>query len=121
MEFINPGQVAILDFPQIEKLKSKRRPVLLLCELPGNYNDWLCCMFSTKLHQTIEDFDETIDQHSLDFESCGIKIPSVIRISRLAVVSTQSLRGCLGSIEDQRLKRIQAHLCQWIGQELTST
>jgi len=111
---MQPGQVALMRFLQVDLTAGKPRPVLLIAPAPGMYDDWLVCMFSTKLHQAIPDFDEVINQSASDFESSGIRLPSVIRAARLAVVSSDLLIGALGKISQERLHRIQTTLVDWI-------
>ncbi len=56
-----PGQVGLVPFPQVDLTAGKPRPVLLLARVPGPYEDWLVCMFSTKLHQAVQGFDEVMN------------------------------------------------------------
>jgi mRNA interferase MazF len=109
-----PGQVALVPFPHVDLTPGKPRPVLLLARVPGPYDDWLVCMFSTRLHQEVQGFDEVIDAGASDFEQSGLKIPSVIRVARLAVVSDEMLLGCIGEIGGERRGRIQKRLASWI-------
>jgi mRNA interferase MazF len=81
----------------------KLRPVLLIAEIPGRFEDWLIGMLSTQLHQALPGFDEVLDENQADFLESGVKVAGVIRIARLAVVSITSLTGAIGSISDQRL------------------
>jgi len=57
-------------------------------------------MFSTKLDQAVPGFDEVIGADASDFEQSGLKVPSVIGVARLAVVSEEMLVGRIGG--DQR-------------------
>jgi mRNA interferase MazF len=92
----------------------KPRPVLLLARVPGAYEDWLVCMFSTKLQQAVQGFDDVIDSTASDFAQSGLKVSSVIRVARLAVVSEDMLVGRIGEIGEERLRRIQTRLADWI-------
>jgi len=67
-----------------------------------------------QLHQEIPDFDEVITLADADFQQSGLKLASVIRISRLAVVRGDILLGKLGEIDTQRLFRIKQRLANWI-------
>lgn len=109
-----PGQAALVPFPRVDLTPGKPRPVLLLARVPGPYDDWLVCMFSTRLHQEVQGFDEVIDADASDFEQSGLKTPSVIRVARLAVVSDEMLLGCIGAIGEERLSRIREKLANWI-------
>lgn len=114
MAVTRPGQVAILRFPHTDLSSGKPRPVLLIAPVPGVHDDWLICMLSTQLQHVFEGFDELIDQSQSDFQSSGLKIASVVRIARLAVVSADLLVGTIGEVDPERLKRVQGKLANWI-------
>lgn len=110
-----PGQVVLLKFPQSDLSAGKPRPVLLIVRAPGGrYEDWLVCMLSTQLHQALPGFDEILDESQPDFIESGVRVRSVIRISRLAVVSADMLLGNIGTIGDERFMRIRKALADWI-------
>lgn len=92
------------------------RPALLIRKLPGQYDDWLICMISSQLHHYIPGFDEIMQVDTPDFASSGLKVVSVIRIGRLAVVEGEILLGAIGEIGAERLHRIQVRLASWLTQ-----
>lgn len=104
---IAPGKIGVLRFPRTDLGAGKQRPVLVLARLPGRHDDWLVCMFSTQIHQAVEDFDEVIKEEDRDFKASGLTLPSVIRVGRLAVVSSEVLTGATGEIATARLERIR--------------
>lgn len=108
------GQIVLFRFPQTDQAAGKLRPALVLRRLPGQYNDWLICMVSSQIEQGIAGFDETITRGDADFESSGLKMPSILRISRLAVVNEEILLGQLGQVEEQRLTRIKEKISDWV-------
>jgi mRNA interferase MazF len=83
---IAEGQVVLFRFPQTDQTIGKLRPALVIRQLPSFYHDWLICMISSQLDQEIPGFDEIITPKDPDFNQTGLKLPSLIRISRLAVV-----------------------------------
>lgn len=92
----------------------KVRPALLLAQLPGLHDDWLTCMISSQRKHFNRGFDEIVEQSDSDFVPSGLKLSSVIRIGRLAVVEGNVLLGAVGEISDERLKRIKTRLAQWL-------
>ena len=108
------GQIVLFRFPQTDRTEGKLRPALVLRRLPGRHNDWLICMISSNLDQEVPEFDEVITPEDLDFKESGLKVPSLIRIGRLAVVEGDILIGKLGQIDTQRLLRIKQKLSIWI-------
>jgi mRNA interferase MazF len=111
---ISEGQIVLFRFPQTDRTEGKLRPALVLRQLPGRHNDWLICMISSNLDQEVPEFDEVIAPDDSDFKECGLKVPSLIRIGRIAVVDGDILLGKLGQIDDQRLLRIKYKLSCWI-------
>ena len=110
------GQVVVFRFPQTDLEEGKLRPALLLGRLPGQYDDWLICMISSQIRQYISGFDEIIEDSSDDFEQSGVKVPSVIRVGRLAVVSDEILLGAMGEISSERLRRVKKNLSNWLSE-----
>jgi mRNA interferase MazF len=80
------GQIVLFRFPQTDLEGGKLRPALLLAQLPGGYDDWLICMISSQIRQYVPGFDEIVQETDADFAGSGLKVSSVIRIGRLAVV-----------------------------------
>jgi mRNA interferase MazF len=111
------GQVVVFRFPQTDFEEGKLRPVLLLGKLPGNYDDWLICMVSSQTHQYIEGFDEIVQENDIDFGESGMKVTSVIRVGRLAVLSGEILLGAIGQLSDERLSRVEKNLSDWLSEK----
>ena len=110
------GQVVVFRFPQTDLEEGKLRPALLLGKLPGNYDDWLICMISSQTRQYIEGFDELVQESANDFGESGLKVTSVIRVGRLAVVSGEILIGAIGQVSSERLSRVKKHLSDWLSE-----
>jgi mRNA interferase MazF len=111
------GQVVVFRFPQSDLEEGKLRPALLLGKLPGNYEDWLICMISSQTRQYIAGFDEIVQENDSDFGESGLKVASVIRIGRLAVVSGEILIGAIGQISRERLSQVKMHLADWLSEK----
>jgi hypothetical protein len=60
--------------------------------------------------------DEIVAGSDPDFGDSGLKAPSVLRLSRLAVLDSAVLVGCIGWIAEDRLMRIRGRLGGWIMQ-----
>lgn len=111
------GQIVIFSFPLTDLEEGKLRPALLLGKLPGEYDDWLICMISSQTRQFITDFDELVQDTENDFGESGLKVTSVIRVGRLAVVSGEILLGAIGQISSERLIRVKKHLSDWLSEK----
>jgi len=111
-----PGQVVLFLFPKADATPGKLRPALLLGMLPGRHGDWLVCMVSSQFHQFVDGFDEIVSEDSEDYQSSGLKMPSVLRIGRLAVMEGSVFVGSIGEIASSRLERIKIRLSDWLMQ-----
>jgi mRNA interferase MazF len=111
------GQVVAFRFPQTDLEEGKLRPALLLGKLPGDYDDWLICMISSQTHRYIAGFDEIVQEDESDFGERGLKVTSVIRVGRLAVVSGEILIGAIGQVSSERLSRVKKHLSDWLSEK----
>lgn len=111
------GQVVVFRFPQTDLEEGKLRPALLLGKLPGEYDDWLICMMSSQTRQYIAGFDEIVQESDSDFGESGLKVASLIRVGRLAVVSGQILIGAIGQVSSERLSRVKKHLSAWLSEK----
>lgn len=108
------GQIVLFQFVQTDQSMGKLRPALVIRKLPGSFNDWLICMISSQLHQEIPELDEIVTDKDADFAGSGLKVPSLIRITRLAVVNENVLLGRVGQIDAIRLLRIRQRLIRWL-------
>ena len=108
------GQIVLFRFPQAGLEQGKLRPALLLGRLPGEYDDWLICMITSQIRHHVPEFDEIIREGDPDFAASGLKVSSVVRVGRLAVVEGEILLGATGQIAPERLARIKTHLSEWL-------
>ena len=103
------GMVVAFRFPQTDLKDGKLRPALLLGKLPGEYDDWLVCMISSQTRHYVAGFDEIVQESDDDFEQSGLKVTSVIRVGRLAVVSGEILLGATGQVRDDLTEMSNLH------------
>lgn len=99
------GQIALTSFPYTDLSEVKLRPVLLLRQVTDRFDDWLVCMVSSQTRQTEDGLDEVVQTTGTDFSPSGLKVSSVLRLSRLAVLNETLLIGSIGAIDNNRLTR----------------
>ncbi len=63
------------------------------------------------------EFDELVRKGDDDFQASGLKVDSVIRVGRLAVVTGDILLGAIGEISARRFRRIKGNLADWLVRE----
>jgi len=111
---LKPGHVSLVRFPRTDLEEGKHRPVLLLDEMPGPFHDWLVCAITSQLRHAVVNWDEEIKETDDDFESSGLKGPSLIRIGKLATVEEEVLEGILGEISAQRVTAILLKMTDYL-------
>ena len=77
-------------------------------------------MISSQTRQYITGFDEILQEDDDDFGASGLKVTSVIRVGRLAVVSGEILIGAIGQVSNERLGRVKKHLSDWLSENWLS-
>ncbi|RDB41845.1 type II toxin-antitoxin system PemK/MazF family toxin [Halomonas sp. DQ26W] len=108
------GQIALMPFPYTNLASSKKRPVLLLRQLDHAHDDWLVCMVSSQLHQAHPQLDWVLSPGHDEFLASGLKVASVFRLSRLAILDGSLLLGQLGLVSDARLNELRRRLALWV-------
>ena len=78
------------------------------------YRDLLVCGVSTRLDQYMQELDDIISPVDADFVSSGLHTESLIRLGFLGVVPRRLVRGMLGSISDERHKRLLQRLVDYL-------
>jgi len=111
---IQDGQIVLFSFPQTDQVAGKLRPALILRSVPGAHEDWLICMVSTQLHRQVPELDEVVHETDSDFPQTGLKATSLVRVTRIAVVSADLLCGAIGNLATDRLESIRSRLGRWI-------
>jgi mRNA interferase MazF len=75
------AQIILADLPIVGQ-GWKRRPALVLRQLPG-YGDYLVCGLSSQLHQLVPGFGERLNPDPTN----GLMMPSIVRLEYLFVVA----------------------------------
>ena len=115
---IEEGQIVLLRFPYVDNTSTvKVRPGVVLRKVPGGRNDWLVCMISSQLDQFMVGVDDALFSEDPGFTASGLKVPSVIRVCRIAVCHGPTLLGAIGRIDEARLDRVRRSLVGWISGE----
>lgn len=104
---MKPGEVVLVRFPQADLEAGKLRPALVVATTPGRYADVLLAMISSRTYQVVPDFDDMIEASAPDYALTGLKVPSVIRLARLATVDPAVINARLGRISPERLQQVR--------------
>ena len=110
---MKPGDIVLIRFPQTDLQAGKLRPALVVAEVPGRHPDLLLALISSRIYQTVPQFDEIIETNDPDYETTGLKVRSVVRLARLASVESTVINARLGQISPDRLQNIRNRLSKW--------
>ena len=111
---IEPGVIVMVRFPNADLLTGKLRPALVVAIAPEPDFDILLALITSRLYQVVSGFDEVIRSEDPDFVTSRLKVPSVVRLSRLVSVSPDVPEARLGVISRARLERIRHRIASWI-------
>ncbi len=93
------GDIVLLKFPFTDGEKSKKRPALVLADTEDE--DVIVCRITSKLYDS--DFDFEIK----DWQKCGLKLPSVIRLHKIATLEKSLIDQKIGEIDNELKKLIK--------------
>jgi mRNA interferase MazF len=92
MEKLNFGTVVLLKFPFTDGKSFKKRPALIINDF--NDNDVVVCRITSQIYES--KYDIYID----NFEAFGLKLPSVIRVHKIATLDKALVELIMGQIDD---------------------
>jgi mRNA interferase MazF len=96
------GEVVIIPFPQTDLKTGKRRPALVVVDLPGD--DLILCQITTRARS--DNFSVPLD--AADFERGQLAQPSFIRPQRLFTVEQRVILYSAGKANENKLAEVLA-------------
>ena len=99
MNKIETGSIVLLSFPFTDGTGYKRRPALVLKDCEDG--DMLVCRITSKIYRS--KYDVYLD----DWLIFGLKLPSVVRIHKMATLETDMIETIMGQISDTVLCNIK--------------
>jgi len=92
MDKLNFGDIVLLKFPFTDGKTFKRRPALIVNEFSDG--DIVVCRITSQIYNT--DYDIFID----DWEGSGLKLPSVIRVHKIATLEKKLVEFVMGQVDN---------------------
>lgn len=102
MDQLKFGQVVLLRFPFTDGITFKRRPALIITD--SSDGDVIVCRITSKIYHS--DFDIEI----INLEKSGLKLPSVIRVHKIATLEKNLVELKMGQIGNILKVKVQAAL-----------
>lgn len=100
------GEVVVLPFPQTNLQSGKRRPALVVADLPGD--DLILCQITSQSR----DDGQSVLLPVADFERGRLALDSFIRPQRLFTVEQSVILYAAGKIKDFKLQEVKARIRQ---------
>ncbi len=108
------GDIVLIRFPQADLETGKLRPALVVAIAPGQHEDVLLSLVTSRLYQAIPEFDEIINENDSDYPDSGLKKASAVRLARLVSVEKSIISARLGNISEERIRRVRDRLADWL-------
>ncbi len=86
------GEIVLIKFPFTDNLTFKKRPALIIKDT--NDGDVIVCRITSRLYNTSYDIELK------NWNKNGLKLPSVVRIHKIASLEKDMIDAKLGEIED---------------------
>jgi len=99
MNKIETGCIVLLRFPFTDGIGFKRRPALVLKDCEDE--DVLVCRITSKIYKS------KYDIYLNDWLKFGLKLPSVVRIHKMATLEIDMIETIMGQIDDTILSEIK--------------
>ncbi|MCF8458867.1 MAG: type II toxin-antitoxin system PemK/MazF family toxin [Bacteroidales bacterium] len=99
MDKLSFGDIVLLKFPFTDGKTFKRRPALIINDF--NDDDIIVCRITSQIYKTKNDI--SID----DWEKSGLKLPSVIRIHKIATLKKDMVELIMGQIDISTKEKIR--------------
>jgi len=99
MEAIETGNIVLLKFPFADGISYKRRPALVLKDFEDG--DLLVCRITSKIYKS------QFDIYLNDWLKFGLKLPSVVRVHKMATLEKDMVESIMGQIDEAVLSKIK--------------
>ncbi|MDR0874477.1 MAG: type II toxin-antitoxin system PemK/MazF family toxin [Prevotellaceae bacterium] len=100
MNVIETGSIVLLKFPFTDGITYKRRPVLVLKDFADG--DILVCRITSKIYTG--KYDIYLDE----WEKFGLKLPSVVRVHKMATLETNMIESFMGQIDNDISDKVKS-------------
>jgi mRNA interferase MazF len=98
------GEIVLMRFPYTDNITTKKRPALIIKDT--NDGDVIVCRITSKRYNTLYDIEIKESPEN------GLKLPSVIRIHKIAALEKDQIDTKLGEIENASKIKVLAALHQ---------
>lgn len=108
------GDIILTPFPFTDLSGHKVRPALILGTQAGG-EDITVCFISSVMKNRIHKFDVLIDSKYKNFKKTGLKLKSIIRITKIATLDKTIVLGKIGDLDAENIKKVKKVLKIYFG------
>ena len=98
MDQLSIGEIVLIKFPFTDGGNHKKRPALVLQDTRDN--DVIVCRITSKIYET------KYDLYLEDWKECGLKLPSVIRIHKIATLEKGLIEKVIGKTPKKQIQKV---------------
>jgi mRNA interferase MazF len=102
MDKLHFGDIVLLKFPFKDGKTFKRRPALIINDFEDG--DIIVCRITTQIYKTKNDI--YVDE----WEKSGLKLPSVIRVHKIATLEKDMVELIMGQIENPTKEKVRKNI-----------
>jgi mRNA interferase MazF len=96
------GKIVLIPFPFTDLTSTKLRPALVLYE---SEKDVVVAFISSRISKT-RLVDVLIDESHSEFKQTGFKLPSIVKLDKIATISKELIVGEIGEVGPKLRKEI---------------
>ena len=104
------GKIVLIPFPYTDLTEAKLRPALVIFE---GKRDLIVAYITSKMLNILPELDVLINLDNPEFYKTGLKVSSVLKLTKVSTVRKDLAEGMLGELDgdlryevNQKLKRI---------------
>jgi mRNA interferase MazF len=102
MDKLDFGTIVLLRFPFTDGKTFKKRPALIINE--SNDGDIIVCRITSQIYNT--EYDIFIDT----WDKSGLKLPSVIRVHKIATLEKTMAECIMGQLDSETLVKVESQI-----------
>jgi len=114
LPLLQRGDVVIAAFPFTDLSANKRRPALVLA-VTTTSADVILAFISSVFPTTISPYELPFTPTEADFPQTGLKVPSILRLDKLATIDRRLITRRIGKLTQQRLQAVDDRLLRVLG------
>ncbi|KAF5428151.1 mRNA interferase MazF [Candidatus Methanophagaceae archaeon] len=114
---IKSGDIVLFKYPYSDYSGVKRRPVLVIAERPDFKNEFLITFLTSQTLDFNKDWDIELNPESKRDQQTNLKKKTVIKTTKLMIISYSRLTGKIGMIDKSVLKQVKENIKRWLAGE----